>query len=141
MKPHFLFAVLLLIAHTSARAQSLDAELQQIPAKELAALAKAEGDAVRGAVVFFQPHMACSKCHVVGKAAANSLGPDLTTLGKEATDEALVEAVLLPSKVIRKGFEPVTIVTADGKSITALLVERTNDKVVVRDVSRGGELT
>ncbi len=140
MKQFVLFAVLL-IAQTSARAQSLDAELQQVPAKQLAAAAHESGDAVRGAIVFFQPHMACSKCHVVGKAATNSLGPDLTTLGKEATDEALVESVLLPSKVIRKGFDPISIVTADGRSLTALLVERTNEKVVVRDVSAGGELT
>ena len=85
--------------------------------------------------------MACSKCHAVGKAPLNSLGPDLTALGKEVSDEALVESVLLPSKVIRKGFESVTVITADGKSLSALLVERTNDKVVVRDFSRGGEPT
>lgn len=144
VKLQSLLAVMLWIGwmeHSSATGQTLDAELQQIPARELAARAKVEGDAARGAVVFFQPHMACSKCHVVGKAGVNSLGPDLTTLGKEATDESLVEAVLLPSKVIRKGFESVTVVTTDGKSIAALLVERTNEKVVVRDVSRGGELT
>lgn len=112
-----------------------------MPASEVATLAKTEGDAIRGAVVFFQPHMACAKCHAVGKAKQNGLGPDLTALGKDASDESLVESVLLPSKVIRKGFEAVTVVTADGKSLSALLVERTNDKLVVRDILRAGELT
>ena len=128
------------LVSTSA-AQTLDEDLRRVPAAELATLAKTEGDAIRGAVLFFQQHMACSKCHAVGKAPLNSLGPDLTTLGKEVSDESLVESVLLPSKVIRKGFESVTVITADGKSLAALLVERTKDKLVVRDVSRGGEPT
>lgn len=138
------FAVVLLsfVALVSTGvAQTLDEDLRRVSAAKLAAIAKTEGDAIRGAVVFFQQQMACSKCHVVGKAPRNSLGPDLTTLGKEVSDESLVESVLLPSKVIRKGFESVTLVMADGKSLSALLVERTPDKVVVRDVSRGGEPT
>ncbi len=126
---------------STSTAQTLDEDLRRVPVTELAALAKSEGDAIRGAVLFFQQHMACSKCHAVGKAPLNSLGPDLTALGKEVSDEALVESVLLPSKVIRKGFESVTVVTADGKSLAALLVERTKDQVVVRDISRGGEPT
>jgi putative heme-binding domain-containing protein len=122
-------------------AQTLEDELRRMPASELAALAKSEGDAVRGAIVFFQPYMACAKCHVVGKANHDGLGPDLTALGKDVTDESLVESVLLPSKVIRKGFEAVTVVTADGKSLSALLVERAKDAIVVRDVLRAGERT
>jgi putative heme-binding domain-containing protein len=123
------------------RAQSLDVELQQVPIKDLVVAARELGDAARGAVVFFQPQMACSKCHAVGKGTANALGPDLTMLGQEATDEFLVESVLLPSKVIRKGFESVTVLTSDGKSLSALLVEQTKDQVVVREVARGGERT
>jgi putative heme-binding domain-containing protein len=122
-------------------AQTLDETLRQTPASELAALAKSEGDAARGAVVFFQPHMLCAKCHLVGSANQNGLGPDLAALGKEASDVSLVESVLLPSKVIRKGFESVTAVTKDGQTISALLVNRTPEKVVVRDIQRAGELT
>lgn len=134
-----LVAVIAMVA--TSEAQTLDEDLRQTSAAELARLAKTEGDAIRGAVLFFQQHMACSKCHAVGKAPLNSLGPDLTTLGNEVSDESLVESVLLPSKVIRQGFESVTVITADGKSLSALLVGRTKDQVVVRDVSRGGEPT
>lgn len=137
----YVVALGLLATSAPSIAQTLDDELRGMAVADLAALAKAEGDATRGAVVFFQPFMACSKCHEVGAARRNGLGPDLTTVGKETTDESLVESVLLPSKVVRKGFESATVVTTAGKSITALLVERANDKVVLRDVARGGELT
>ena len=124
-----------------ARAQGLEAQLHAESASELAAAARASGDAQRGAVLFFQQQSACSKCHSVGNSKPNSLGPDLAKLGKEITDVELVESVLLPSKSIRKGFESVTVVTVDGKSLSALLVERTPDRIVVRDVQRGGEQT
>jgi len=122
-------------------AQTLDEELQRAPAVELAELARKDGDARRGAVVFYQFYMACSKCHSVGEGEPSPLGPDLTTLGKEVRDESLVESVLLPSKVIRTGFESLTLVTVDGNTRTGLLVERTSDRLVLRDVARGGELT
>ena len=118
-------------------AQTLEAELQQAPGGELAALARREGDAARGAVVFFQPQLACSKCHAAGQARSSVLGPDLAALGKEVSDESLVESVLLPSKVTRRGFEPVTVVTAAGKSLSGLLVERTAEKLVLREVAAG----
>ena len=120
---------------------SLDEDLRRVSAAELAALAKQDGDAIRGAVVFFQHHMACSKCHSVGAGKTSTLGPDLATLGKDVRDEALVESVLLPSKIIRKGFESVTVVTADGKSLAGLLVERTKEKLTIRDLARSGEST
>jgi putative heme-binding domain-containing protein len=120
-------------------AQSLDEELRQSPVGELVQAARTAGDAARGAVVFFQPHMACAKCHVAGKAEPPTLGPDLTAIGSQVTDEALVESLLLPSKVIRQGYQSVTVVTADGQSVTGLLSEQTPDQLVLRDVARGGE--
>jgi putative heme-binding domain-containing protein len=122
-------------------AQSLDDELRRLPPAALAELAKQEGDAARGAVVFFQHYMACSKCHSVGADQKSALGPDLAALGKDVRDEALVESVLLPSTVIRKGYESVTVRTTDGTVLTGLLVERTKEKLVLRDLARAGELT
>lgn len=121
--------------------QSLDDELRGLPVKQIVAAAREVGDAARGAVVFFQPQMACSKCHSAGKAQPNALGPDLASLGKEVTDEAIVESVLTPSKVIKKGYESMTVVTASGQTIVGLLVEQTDGKLTLRDIARGGELT
>ena len=121
-------------------------------AASLAKAARVEGDARRGAILFHQPFLACAKCHSVGQAssltgstpASASIGPDLTKPDKTVADpnklaESIIESVLEPSKVIKKGFEPVVVQTVDGKSITGLLVEETADKVVLRDVSRDVE--
>lgn len=153
----------LLCCPRDTSAQSLDEVLRQTPVTELVARAKAEGDAARGAVVFFQQQMACAKCHSLKggtltdtKAPASqeketinlqqtmsdhgTLGPDLAMLAPDVTDDSLIESILLPSKVIRKGFESVTLVTNAGQSVTGILVERTPEKVVIRDATRGGEI-
>ena len=59
--------------------------------------------------------------------AAFEKGSDLTRMGKEATDAYLVEAMLFPSKVIRKGFESSTVVTLAGKIYTGRIVKQTPD--------------
>lgn len=74
-----------------------------------------------------------------GGTLPSSLGPDLATLPNITTDESLIRSVLLPSKVIRKGFESVTLVTHEGQSVVGILVERTAEKVVIRDTTRNGE--
>lgn len=89
--------------------------------------------------MFFQQQMACAKCHSVGGTLPSTLGPDLATLVNETTDETIVESVLMPSKVIRKGFESVTLLTNEGKSVVGILVERTTEKVVIRDATRNCE--
>ena len=73
--------------------------------------------------------LSCTKCHAAGDGRGDSLGPDLAKLGKEATDAYLIESVLRPSKVIKKGFETVTIATVDGKNVTGLLAEERADRV------------
>jgi putative heme-binding domain-containing protein len=138
MRPIFV-AIFALALNSSLSAQSLDEMLRTLPPAELALQAKADGDAARGAIVFFQQQMACAKCHSVGGTLPSSLGPDLATLTKDTTDESLIESVLLPSKVIRKGFESVTLVTHEGQSVVGILVERTAEKVVIRDTTRNGE--
>lgn len=122
-------------------AQTLDEDLRREPVAQLVTDAQRNGDAQRGAVVFFQPHMACSKCHAVGETKTGGLGPDLATLEKTVSDEQLVESVLLPSKVIRKGFDAVVLALEDGRQISGLLVEQSQDKVSIREVSRNGELS
>lgn len=143
MTPHRLgwmtLAIGMLLTSATSHAQFLDAELQRAPLPELVAGARQLGDAARGAVAFHQPSMACGKCHLVGSDNPLTLGPDLSALGPEVSDESIVESVLYPSKVIRKGYESVTVLKPDGQVITGLLVERTEEQLVVRDVARAGE--
>lgn len=121
-------------------AQSLDDDLKRQPFADLAAAAKRDGDAARGAIVFFQQYMACSKCHSVGGEPASSLGPDLVRLGSDVRDDQLVEAVLEPSKVIRKGFESVTVTKIDGTVVSGIRAAETPEQVSLRDAARNGEL-
>ncbi|MBI2477492.1 MAG: c-type cytochrome [Planctomycetia bacterium] len=115
--------------------RTLEERLLAEPASALADAARTDGDASRGAIVFYQPFMACSKCHVHGDAEA-SLGPDLTVRPAETTDAYLVDALLHPSRVIRKGFESVTIVTTSGQTMVGLVEEETPELIVLRDATQ-----
>ena len=99
------------------------------------------GDARRGALVFYQPALTCTKCHVNEKADAprRPSGPTWPRSARTVPDAELVESILEPSKVIKKGYEPVTIATDDGRTITGLLVEERPDAVVLRDPARDGQ--
>ena len=107
------------------------------PVADLAKAARDRGDAARGAVLFFQPFLTCAKCH--DGDAGTQLGPDIAKVGKEGTPEYLIESVLLPSKVIKKGYEPVVVTTTDGKTTTGLLVEENKGSVTLVDPAAGGK--
>ncbi len=132
----FAVCTIVLCLASPLAAQTLESELQRLPLGELAALARSEGDASRGAVVFFGAQLACAKCHAIDASASFSLGPNLTDLGDKVNDESLIESVLFPSKVIRDGYTPATIIDAQGKSLSVLVVKRTNKQIVARDVQR-----
>ena len=117
---------------------TLEATLRSQSPAALAADARRLGDARRGAVVFYQPALTCTKCHV-GENGAPALGPDLAALGKDVADVYLVESILDPSKVIKKGYETVTISTDDGRTVTGLLGEDRPDAVVLRDPGQDGK--
>ena len=121
-------------------AQTLENQFQSVTPTQLAVQAQRDGDARRGAIVFHQQQMACSKCHSVSGQGSARLGPDLARRENDATDAALVESILAPSKVIRKGFESDTVVTTSGKTLSGIVVERTAEKLVLRDASRHGEM-
>ncbi len=132
--PFYLFLIAISTVQVS-RGQTLEERLVAEPASTLAESARTSGDASRGAIVFHQPFMACSKCHVHGDAKA-SLGPDLTIRHAEMTDAYLVDALLHPSRVIRKGFESVTIVTTTGQTLVGLVEENMPPLVILRDATQ-----
>ena len=82
----------------------------------------------------------CSKCHVSeGPETSPPLGPDLSALGKNVSGTELVEAILEPSKLIRRGYETITIVTNDGRTTSGLLAEDRPDAVILRDLGQNGK--
>jgi putative heme-binding domain-containing protein len=131
----------LLLASSQARAAEPSTLQQQLAREDTAALAKAVregGDSSRGAVVFYRPDLACTRCHVAGDGQP-ALGPDLALVGKDATDVYLIESVLFPSKVIRKGYETLTITTRSGRTQTGLLAEEQPEAIVLRDAAQDGK--
>lgn len=124
-----------LVAPHSGWAQTLESELKSVGAAGLVNAARDLGDAQRGAVVFYQPHLACTRCHIPDK-ENHRLGPDLTKLGKDVTDLHLVESILEPSKVIREGFEPVTLLTTDGNVATGIMVSEDETQATIRDAGQ-----
>jgi putative heme-binding domain-containing protein len=125
---------LVLFGVVPASAQTLRDSIAFEPVEDLAKAVRSGGDAARGALTFHQATLACSKCHSVD-GSARSIGPDLSKLGREVSIEQLIESVLNPSKVIKPGFAPVTVQTADGRTITGLLVEETPETIVVREAT------
>ena len=115
-------------------AQGLEAELLGMERGRLVERAGRMGDARRGAVVFYQHELACTRCHVAGE-AGNRLGPDLAALGAEVTDEHLVESILEPSKVVRAGYEAVML-ELEGDRVVGLVVAEDEEGIVLRDSGR-----
>lgn len=121
------------IAGRSALAQPLSEKLRSETAESLAVAARERGSAVRGAVLFPLQKIGCANCHAPGN--DRLLGPDLTKLGESVTDTHLVESLLHPSKVIRKGFETATVVTVAGQTVSGRILEDSPGKVVLRETS------
>jgi putative heme-binding domain-containing protein len=119
----------------AGQAGVLEQQLLKEDAKKLADEAMTRGDPARGAVIFFQPALTCSKCHTV-QGKETTIGPDLARLPQKPTGEEMVDSVLRPSKAITKGYESVTIDTKKGTTLTGLLVEEKPDVVVIRDSNK-----
>jgi putative heme-binding domain-containing protein len=116
----------------AAAEQTLEQRLTAEQPKSLAAAARKEGDAKRGAFIFHRSMMTCTACHSVGD-EKNALGPNLAKLDKKTTDAAIVESILRPSKTIARGFASVTIETTSGLVLSGLPVQETPEKLVLRD--------
>lgn len=127
------FVVCVIFCTEVAVGQKLSERLQREAPAALAAAAREQGSAVRGAILFPQRKVGCANCHVPGNDRLT--GPDLTRLEAGLSDEHLVDAVLRPSKSIRKGFETVSVLTTDGKSIVGRVLNRSDQEVVLREVS------
>ena len=81
--------------------------------------------------MFFGRKAACSACHKVGS-EGGKVGPDLTKVGERRNERDLLEAIVVPSASIARGFDSYTILTADGLTLTGLVVRETADSLFMR---------
>jgi len=65
------------------------------------------------------------------------VGPDITSNGRASFDQ-LLSNVFDPSLVIGKDYRPLTVATADGRVVSGLVVEDSDQRVVLK--VQGGKL-
>lgn len=79
------------------------------------------GDRARGEAIFFsKAEVSCRRCHMVGD-RGGAVGPELTGLGLLRSRESLLESIVEPNAAISSGYGTVTLVLADGTSVTGVL--------------------
>ena len=94
------------------------------------------GDAERGQRLFFDStSLQCRTCHTVG-GRGESYGPDLSRIASKLTREKILESILEPSKEIDPKYAGVMVRTEQGAVYTGLLVEKTDEVVVLRDAQK-----
>lgn len=91
-------------------------------------------DADRGKQTFFRDGAAsCKSCHRV-QGQGETLGPDLSQIGKKYTRDELLTHLLEPSRLIDPKYIQYTLETRDGRVVSGLLVERTAESVVLKNI-------
>jgi putative heme-binding domain-containing protein len=88
------------------------------------------GNAEAGRAVFMGAGT-CIKCHQVGD-EGRMVGPNLSGIGRKLSKAAFYEAILAPSTAISHNYETWTALTADGLSVTGLLLSKTGEQLVIR---------
>lgn len=136
----FLVFVVAFVSRPEARAQTLNESLIQEDPSKLVLQARENGNIVRGAILFHQGNINCAKCHRP-VAEKDRIGPDLSRLEATVTDLSLVESILQPSKVIRKGYETTSVVTKQGRVLNGMLVSQNDQQVVLRSGQTVDKLT
>jgi putative heme-binding domain-containing protein len=83
--------------------------------------------------LFFRDGAAsCKSCHRVA-GQGETLGPDLSQIGKKYRPDEMLAHLLEPSKFMEPKYVPYVLETVDGRVHTGLLIERTDEEVVLRN--------
>jgi putative heme-binding domain-containing protein len=85
------------------------------------------GRSIERGKLFFE-QATCSRCHTIdGKGAKN--GPNLTEVTKRFRGAKLLQQIVKPSAEINKKFQTQMILVDDGRVLTGLVVEETDDQL------------
>jgi putative heme-binding domain-containing protein len=93
------------------------------------------GDANRGRDLFANDKQTkCAVCHKVNR-KGGEVGPDLSHIAGKFDRPHLIESLLEPSRQIVEGFRASTVVTADGKTLTGIIKEPSQEGVTLVDAN------
>ncbi len=118
--------------------EKLEKDLKAEPLADLAKDAWQNGDAVRGAKLFYGEKTACATCH--DTKAEFQLGPALTNKHDKITDAYLINSILNPSAEILKGYKSVGVFKDDGTVVSGFLVKETDDEITLSIAAEKGKL-
>ena len=96
-------------------------------------LKDAHGDATKGWVVYDR---ICGQCHKM-HSRGYEVGPEITRNGR-GSFEQLIVSVFDPSLVIGEAYKSVSVLTSDGRLISGLVTERSDQRIVLK--VQGGKL-
>jgi putative heme-binding domain-containing protein len=111
----------------SANRQAVVREMSEYLLKD------AHGDATKGWVVYDR---ICGQCHKM-HGRGYEVGPEITRNGRGSFDQLIV-SVFDPSLVIGEAYKSVSVLTADGRLISGLVTERSDQRIVLK--VQGGKL-
>jgi putative heme-binding domain-containing protein len=96
-----------------------------------------KGDASRGRELFANAAgLQCRNCHRIGE-LGRAFGADLNDVGKRYQRRELLESLIDPSRKIDPKYMTYVLVNRDGKIFTGLLLEKTDQEVVLNVLNDG----
>ncbi len=114
-----------------SRARQLTpAEMKQLQADVLA-----KGDAARGEIVFRRAELSCFQCHAISGAGPR-VAPDLASVGAASPFDYVVDAVLLPNKAVKEGYNGVDVTTKNGDNVSGVKLRQTATDLVLRNTAQ-----
>lgn len=89
------------------------------------------GDAERGAKIFYErTNVSCVRCHKID-GRGGEVGPNLSGIAVDKNRQYLLESIVEPNKAIAKNFESVLIIDADGRPLSGVLKEETDEYITL----------
>jgi putative membrane-bound dehydrogenase-like protein len=88
------------------------------------------GDIRRGQQVFHGQKAVCNACHAVGYVGGKT-GPDLTRIAQIRNERDLLESILFPSASLVRSFEPILVLTSDGRQLNGVVKNETSDEIIL----------
>ncbi|OYP37518.1 DUF6797 domain-containing protein [Rhodopirellula sp. MGV] len=93
-----------------------------------------EGVTSQGLLSFANAKAACASCHRIGN-HGGTVGPDLSSLGKQRKLAEIVESVLWPGKTVDKKYVAHAILDQSGKTFQGYITHEDDDSLTIQSTS------
>ncbi len=109
---------------------SQDSKPLEVRNKAMTALSQLKGNPSNGRTVFVRN---CTACHRTGAGEGQDYGPNMDKVGTRLTRYKLIESLIDPNADVEAKYLSTKIETADGKTITGLLISEDKKQTVIFD--------